>query len=184
MIDTVDDDVVDEPSQKLLGLDHREFLADMGDFGKTLGNQLRHLELGVRVEHLREIADIRLHDAAEAFFLPGDQVQGAIEARTVGARLHRALSRSTEYAEPFIVTAAVLAVFGHPLFYVIWRFLIPQPFEDLSLRLVGSLVALPVVFKNHWPARLKKFLPYYWHFGVLFTLPFFFSLILFLSEFS
>ena len=106
------------------------------------------------------------------------------ESRKVGARLHRALTRSTEYAEPFIFTAAVLTVFGHPLFYLIWRFLIPQPFEDLSLRLVGSLLALPVVFKNYWPVGLKKFLPYYWHFAVLFTLPFFFSLNLFLSEFS
>ena len=65
-----------------------------------------------------------------------------IESSGVGARLHRALSRSTEYAEPFMVTAAALAIFGHPLFYLIWRFLIPQPFEDVSLRLAGSLVAL------------------------------------------
>lgn len=107
-----------------------------------------------------------------------------LDGRKARAGLLRALSKSTEYADPFIVIAATLTVFGHPLFYVIWRFLIPQPFEDLSLRLLASLVALPVVFKNHWPVRLKRFLPFYWHFGVLFTLPFFFSLNLFLNDFS
>ena len=94
------------------------------------------------------------------------------------------LKRSAEFAEPFMVTASTLAVIGHPLFYLIWTYWIPQPYENLMLRIVGSLVCLPLVFKNHWPAGLKKWLPWYWHFAVLFTLPFFFALFLFFNNFS
>ncbi|MBI3994151.1 MAG: adenylate/guanylate cyclase domain-containing protein [Candidatus Lambdaproteobacteria bacterium] len=94
------------------------------------------------------------------------------------------LQRSAEFAEPFMVTASTLAVIGHPLFYVIWTYWIPQPYENLGLRALGSLVCLPLVFKNRWPAWLKPWLPWYWHFAVLFTLPFFFALFLFFNNFS
>jgi class 3 adenylate cyclase len=107
-----------------------------------------------------------------------------IGKRGIFSKLNRMLAKSTESAEPFIVMASLLAVFGHPLFYLIWKYLIPQPYENLSLRLLGSLLCVPLALKNHWPSALRRLLPYYWHLAVLFTLPFFFSLFLFLNGFS
>lgn len=87
----------------------------------------------------------------------------------------RILAASVEIAAPFMVTAALLAVFAFPLFYVVWRYVFPQPYENLWLRLGGSLLCLPLVFKDRWPERLARFLPVYLQLTIFYSVPFLFS---------
>jgi class 3 adenylate cyclase len=87
----------------------------------------------------------------------------------------RIMAASVEIAAPFMVTAALLGVFAFPLFYVVWSHVFPQPYENLWLRLGGSLLCLPLVFKDRWPERLTRFVPVYWQLTILYTLAFFFS---------
>lgn len=98
--------------------------------------------------------------------------------------LARFIEESAAFAEPFMVTAGLLAVIGQPLFYVIWRYLIPQPYENLFLRLMSATLCVPLVFKGYWPPALRRILPWYWHAAVLYTVPFLFALFVFLNHFS
>lgn len=73
---------------------------------------------------------------------------------------------------------ALIAIIGFPLYYFIWHDLFPQPYENLPLRMVGSALFIPIVFSNRWPARAKRFLPYYWYATIFYSLPFFFTFML------
>ena len=68
----------------------------------------------------------------------------------------RALARSTQYAEPFMVTLAIIGIVGNPLFYLVWTLLIPQPFEDLGVRLAISALCVPIAFHKRWPPALRR----------------------------
>jgi two-component system CAI-1 autoinducer sensor kinase/phosphatase CqsS len=62
---------------------------------------------------------------------------------------------------------------GMPLYYVVWTWLFPQPFESLALRLLGMGLCLPAMFlPRHAGGRL---LQVYEFAGVTYVLPFFFS---------
>lgn len=98
--------------------------------------------------------------------------------------IQRLLVKSADFAEPFMVPVAFIAVACHPIFYLIWAYAFPQPYENLALRLLGSAVWIPIVFKDQWPDRLKPWLPLYWHFVVMFSIPFFFSLYTLLNAYS
>lgn len=83
-----------------------------------------------------------------------------------------------------MVTVALIALACHPLFYLIWSYAYPQPYENLALRLLAGAVCLPLVFKARWPERLKAWLPLYWHAVVMFQLPFFFTLFMLLNNYA
>jgi len=96
----------------------------------------------------------------------------------------RLLLRSAEFAEPFIVTVGLIGVVGHPLFYLIWSYVFPQPYENLALRMFASAVCIPLILKAYWPERLRYWLPLYWHLVVMFQLPFFFTLFMLLNDYA
>ena len=98
--------------------------------------------------------------------------------------LDRTLIRSVENASPFMVSAAWLALVGHPIFYIIWRYLFPQPYENLPLRIIGSLLCLPIVFRHYWPRRLTPYLPLGFYIAVVYNIPFFFTYFLIQNDFS
>jgi signal transduction histidine kinase len=96
-------------------------------------------------------------------------------------RLVRAFApalRNLQYLKRRMRPLAVVASVGFPLYYYVWKDLFPQPYENLTLRLIGSLICVPIIVSDHWPAPLKKVLPWYWYFATLYTLPFFFTFML------
>jgi two-component system CAI-1 autoinducer sensor kinase/phosphatase CqsS len=86
--------------------------------------------------------------------------------------------RNLQYVKRRMRPLAVVASVGFPLYYYVWKDLFPQPYENLTLRLIGSLICVPILVSDHWPAPLKKVLPWYWYFATLYTLPFFFTFML------
>ena len=96
----------------------------------------------------------------------------------------RMLARSARYAEPFMVTLAVIGIVGNPLFYLVWTALIPQSYESLELRLAVSAVCVPIALHRQWPRALKRWLPLYWHLALMVVVPFQFSLLMFLNAYS
>ena len=72
----------------------------------------------------------------------------------------------------------LVAGLGFPLYYVVWHFLFPQPYETLLLRLVGSTIFIPIILAKRWPQPLKRLFPLYWYLALLFALPFFFTFML------
>ncbi|PQV44934.1 HAMP domain-containing sensor histidine kinase [Paraburkholderia sp. BL21I4N1] len=86
--------------------------------------------------------------------------------------------RNLQYMHNRMRPLAIIAVIGFPLYFYVWHDLFPQPYENLPLRIVGSLLFMPMLFAEHWPASLKRFMPYYWYAAVFYSLPFFFTFML------
>lgn len=98
--------------------------------------------------------------------------------RQIGARLVEPALRNVAYIERRLVAFAILAIVTFPLYYYVWEFVFPQRYESLTLRLIGSALFVPMLFSRHWPHWMKVWLPYYWYFSLLYSLPFFFTFML------
>lgn len=101
-----------------------------------------------------------------------------IGLNTLVAVMNWAIERNMKYIEPRIHVISVIAVSCFPLYYVIWHFLFPQPYENFTLRLVGSIIFIPALFMKRWPEWLLKYKSFYWYAATLYTLPFFFIFML------
>jgi signal transduction histidine kinase len=86
--------------------------------------------------------------------------------------------RNVEYFQRRLSAFAMVGIVMFPLYYVVWHFVFPQPYENLGLRILGAGLFVPIVYSKHWPASFKRFLPYYWYFVLLYALPFFFTFML------
>lgn len=69
-------------------------------------------------------------------------------------------------------------------YYLIWEFWLPQAYDSLILRLLGAFLCFILMFKDHWPLSLQKFFPLYWYAMLFYSLPFFFSFMLFKNNLS
>lgn len=100
------------------------------------------------------------------------------------SRYNRLILEAAEDAEPFMKATAIIAIICQPMFFVLWRYVFPQPYENLPIRLFAALFCLPMVFKDRWPKSLYRFLPYYWQLGIFINLPFLFAFFLLENRFS
>ncbi|ASW00591.1 ATP-binding response regulator [Paraburkholderia aromaticivorans] len=65
-----------------------------------------------------------------------------------------------------------LGLLCHPIYYVVWTYVLPQPYDNLPLRLSAALVCIPLIFQAHWPKRFNHYLLIYWHCCLIYVLPF------------
>ncbi|SDI12845.1 sensor histidine kinase [Propionivibrio dicarboxylicus] len=93
-------------------------------------------------------------------------------------------NRNVEYFDRRRVALGSIGFVAFPLYYWIWSYLFPQPYENLWLRLIGSLLFLPLVFSKHWPSAWRRHLPALWYFTLLYCLPFFFTFMLLKNDSS
>ncbi|MBB3227141.1 two-component system CAI-1 autoinducer sensor kinase/phosphatase CqsS [Luteibacter sp. Sphag1AF] len=92
----------------------------------------------------------------------------------------RALSRfettmfaRTRYSQPKMVAIGVVGCLSLAVYYPVWAYLFPQPYENLPLRLLCSATFLPLALLQWWPRRLKSWLPTYWYLAMTIAMPFF-----------
>ena len=88
------------------------------------------------------------------------------------------------YAQNNLFLVGILGVFGFPLYYFIWKYLYPQPYENLYLRLSCATLFLPWLFTKHLSEKLIKFFPLYFFFSLFIAIPLFFTYMLFANNFS
>jgi two-component system CAI-1 autoinducer sensor kinase/phosphatase CqsS len=98
------------------------------------------------------------------------------------ARLIEPALRNVAYIERRLTAFAILAIVTFPLYYVVWQVVFPQRYENLTLRLIGSALFVPMLFSRYWPGWMRHLLPYYWYFALLYSLPFFFSFMLLMNN--
>lgn len=96
--------------------------------------------------------------------------------------LDHSMERSLSNSSHQLVAVGSIAFLGFPLFYFIWVYCFPQPYENLALRLVGSLLGLGLMLTAYWPQKHKAYLSWYWFITLLFTLPFFFSFLFLMNQ--
>jgi len=66
----------------------------------------------------------------------------------------------------------LLGFLAHPIYYLVWTYLLPQPYDNFYLRLSGSLICLPIFFQKYWSKRYESYLVAYWYFVLIYALPF------------
>mgnify|MGYP000125436422 CR=1 FL=1 len=89
----------------------------------------------------------------------------------IDSSMQRSLSNSAHQ----LVLVGAIAFISFPLFYWVWTAWFPQPYENLSLRLIGSFLGLGLMLTPYWPSSFKPYLPWYWFCSILYGLPFFFG---------
>jgi two-component system, CAI-1 autoinducer sensor kinase/phosphatase CqsS len=99
-------------------------------------------------------------------------------------RIAEAVNESAPYSRYNAPMVGALGVIGFPLYYYIWQYLFPQPYESLGLRLVGTAICLPLVTSRYWPKALQRHFPAYWLVTMVYTLPFFFTYMLLRNDMS
>lgn len=103
----------------------------------------------------------------------------------VAQALQELSRRYTEYhahAQRKIRAAAIIGVLGFPTFYVVWKWVLPQPFESPLLRAIGTLLCLALAISPWWPRSWRRFVVPFSYFTFLYSLPFFFTLMLLLNH--
>lgn len=107
-----------------------------------------------------------------------------ISLKNLAAVTKASIERNTQIIESRIVIISIVAAMAFPLYYFVWHYLFPQPYENLALRLLGSALFTPLVFVRRWPKTAKRYLPIYWYLVTLFGLPFFFTYMLLMNAVS
>lgn len=86
--------------------------------------------------------------------------------------------RNMQYVKRRLRPCAVVAIIGFPLYYYIWHDVFVQTYENLTLRLIGSILFVPIFIHDRWPDFLRRYFPYYWYATTLYAMPFFFTFML------
>ena len=66
----------------------------------------------------------------------------------------------------------LIGVIAHPFYFIVWTYLIPQPYDNLYLRLSAAIICLPMAFQKYWPRHLEVYLVACWHFCLVYSLVF------------
>jgi len=92
------------------------------------------------------------------------------------------LSINTQYNDIAnrLVILAWIAIVGMPLYYVVWTYWFPQPYENLGLRLFGVVLCMPIVLTRR--LSQKKWLAAYFFICLTYWLPFFFTFMFLMND--
>ena len=96
----------------------------------------------------------------------------------------KCFKEGTQISRFNVIWGAILATPGNLFFYFLLKYGFHMPYENLALRLTASALALfSLVFVRIDTPFAKKYFPYYWHFSLIFVLPFTFSFFLLKNNF-
>ena len=123
-----------------------------------------------------------LKPVASAVGMRGDSVSRPLLLTRIGQELSRRYVEYHAHAQRKIRAAAVLGVFGFPVFYLTWEYLLPQPYESLLWRGIGTVLCLALGLSPWWPAPWRRYVVPFSYFTFLYCLPFFFTLMLLFNE--
>ncbi len=99
-------------------------------------------------------------------------------ANRILSHISRTAVVATDDAAPKMFLISLFAIVGHPLYYLAWGYMFPQPYENVYLRAAGMLIAIPTLFAGNWPPSARKYLPVYWYLFMMLAVPFFFGFML------
>lgn len=92
--------------------------------------------------------------------------------------------RHFERVEPNLPAIGVVGIIGFPLYWLVWARLFPQPYESLTLRMVGAAMCVPFALARYWPKSLRHWMQPAWYLMLLYSLAFFFNYMMIRNEFS
>lgn len=98
--------------------------------------------------------------------------------------LNQVVSDSAKVSDYSVMAVGVIGTVGHPVYWLWWTFVDPQPNESLLMRVFGTAACALLLLRRFWPVSLVRFLPWYYFATVAYTLPFFFTYYLLSSHYS
>ena len=104
--------------------------------------------------------------------------------QSVSNRLWQAIVTSVSQLTHNLLPICVLGALAFPVYYVVWQYIFPQPYENLSLRIVGSLLLVAVYAAYRRPEALGKWFPILACIAIVYCSPFFFTFMLLKNDMS
>ena len=95
-----------------------------------------------------------------------------------------AIRKVYQYAEPNLTLLGWMGSVGYPVYYMVWEYLFPQPYENLTLRLFCSVLFLGIALRNRIPFEWREYLPTYYLVTITLCLPCFFFYMLLMNNWS
>ncbi len=89
-----------------------------------------------------------------------------------------------DYAKNNLFFVGILGFVGFPLYYIVWKYLYPQPYENLTFRIVCAISVIPWIFYKRLPDFFIRIFPVYFFLTIFICLPLFFTFMLFANSFS
>ena len=71
-----------------------------------------------------------------------------------------------------IKLAGRMIIFIHFIYYLLFYYVVPQPFESGHWRLSYILVSVPLIAVDYWPKLLHRLLILYWHIVLIYSITF------------
>lgn len=103
---------------------------------------------------------------------------------TIRRYIWESMERNVAYTRFAVIPAAWFGFIGSPLYWVIWTYVFPQQHDSIFLRATSTLACVPGLFVNNLPSGMTKAFPLYWHFAIIYVLPFSFTYLLLANDFS
>lgn len=97
-------------------------------------------------------------------------------------RLRNAYAEYHAFAAFKLPAVGLIGAIAFPLYYFIWAYAFPQPYESLPLRLAGAALCVPVALRRYWPRRIMSYYLAYCYWALLFAGPVFFTLMLLMNH--
>ncbi|WP_050932815.1 hybrid sensor histidine kinase/response regulator [Vibrio harveyi] len=95
-----------------------------------------------------------------------------------------AIRKVYQYAEPNLTLVGWMGFVGFPIYYVVWEFMFPQPYENLPLRILCSFLFFGIIYRNRLPFEWRKYLPAFYQVAITLCLPCFFFYMLLMNNWS
>jgi two-component system CAI-1 autoinducer sensor kinase/phosphatase CqsS len=106
------------------------------------------------------------------------------EERGFILKITQRLDTVLDHAETNLTYIGLLGSLGFPLYFFIWEYIFPQPYENMWLRIICSVSYLPwLIYKNFF-YKYKRFFSCYFIFSLFLSLPYFFSFMFIKNDFS
>lgn len=83
-----------------------------------------------------------------------------------------------EYIRMKLKWLSLLGIGGFPGYYLVWVYIFPQPYENLWLRIGGSVLCAVILAAEYWPGLLGRYYSAYAYLTITLILPFFFTYML------
>jgi CheY-like chemotaxis protein/signal transduction histidine kinase len=98
--------------------------------------------------------------------------------------LNRLVYDSAKVSDYSVLAVGVIGTVGHPLYWLWWTYIDPQPNENLLMRAFGTAACALLLLRRFRSALFVRFLPWYFFVTVAYTLPFFFTYYLIAGHYS
>jgi two-component system CAI-1 autoinducer sensor kinase/phosphatase CqsS len=77
-----------------------------------------------------------------------------------------------------------IALWGHPLYWLLCTVVFPQTYESFGLRFGSAFMFIPILFYKHYPVGMKPYLNLYWYLWLTFTFPVIFTYLMLMNNLS